>query len=268
MNYMGSKSRLAKYIVPLLQEIIDSEQIKTYIEPFCGGANVIDKIQALTKIGLDKNESLIALHKDAQNGGKNIPESITRESWEKWKKLYYECKGQLIENNVPFEDQVAVGATSFFGSFSAKGFVGSMAKNTNGRNYYLERKNNLMKQAENDEYKNIHFCAKDYQELSFNDFPEKVLFYCDPPYEGTTKYGYSFETNFDHKAYWDWIRELSKTHYVVCSEQNFPDDFEIIWVKELKRTVGIENNKASAEKLGVFKDGLAYNWLKNKVEKV
>lgn len=37
MKYMGSKSRIKKYILPILQEIIDKNNINTYVEPFCGG---------------------------------------------------------------------------------------------------------------------------------------------------------------------------------------------------------------------------------------
>lgn len=44
MKYMGSKSRIAKYIVPIIQSYIDNNNIKKYFEPFLGGANVIDKI--------------------------------------------------------------------------------------------------------------------------------------------------------------------------------------------------------------------------------
>ena len=44
MKYMGSKSRIAKYIVPIIRSYIDNNNIKRYFEPFLGGANVIDKI--------------------------------------------------------------------------------------------------------------------------------------------------------------------------------------------------------------------------------
>ena len=44
MKYMGSKSRIAKDIVPIIQKCIDDNNIETYVEPFVGGANVIDKI--------------------------------------------------------------------------------------------------------------------------------------------------------------------------------------------------------------------------------
>lgn len=53
MVYQGSKNRLTKYIVPIIQKQIDENNITTYIEPFVGGANVIDKIRCENKIGSD-----------------------------------------------------------------------------------------------------------------------------------------------------------------------------------------------------------------------
>lgn len=35
MKYMGSKSRITKYIIPVIQKYIDMNNITTYIEPFC-----------------------------------------------------------------------------------------------------------------------------------------------------------------------------------------------------------------------------------------
>ena len=46
MVYMGSKSKYAKHIVPVLQKCIDDNKATTYIECFVGGANIIDKIKA------------------------------------------------------------------------------------------------------------------------------------------------------------------------------------------------------------------------------
>lgn len=37
MKYMGSKSRIAKYIVPIIQSCIDENNITEYYEPFVGG---------------------------------------------------------------------------------------------------------------------------------------------------------------------------------------------------------------------------------------
>lgn len=62
MKYMGSKSRIAKDIVPIIQNYIDNtDTAETYWEPFVGGANIIDKIKCQYRIGSDLNKYLIAL---------------------------------------------------------------------------------------------------------------------------------------------------------------------------------------------------------------
>ena len=45
IKYLGSKSKLSKQIVPIIQECINKNKVNTYIEPFVGGANIIDKIK-------------------------------------------------------------------------------------------------------------------------------------------------------------------------------------------------------------------------------
>ena len=50
---MGSKSRISKQIVPIIQRYIQENNINIYYEPFVGGANVIDKIECNHKIGSD-----------------------------------------------------------------------------------------------------------------------------------------------------------------------------------------------------------------------
>lgn len=49
LKYMGSKSRIAKYIVPIIQEKIDKNNITTYIEPFVGAAMLLIKSDVKTK---------------------------------------------------------------------------------------------------------------------------------------------------------------------------------------------------------------------------
>ena len=61
MKYMGSKSRIAKHIVPILQKFIDDNNIHKYVEAFVGGANIIDKIICDERYGFDKIRYLIAL---------------------------------------------------------------------------------------------------------------------------------------------------------------------------------------------------------------
>ena len=67
LKYMGSKARLAKEIAPIINKLIKENNIKTYIEPFVGGANMIEHIICERKIGIDNNEFLIAMWKALPN---------------------------------------------------------------------------------------------------------------------------------------------------------------------------------------------------------
>lgn len=85
MKYMGSKARIAKDIVPILQKCIDTVHAHFYIEPFVGGANIIDKINCDFKFGCDNNPYLIALLQHIQDGGE-LPVDISRETFNDVKK--------------------------------------------------------------------------------------------------------------------------------------------------------------------------------------
>ena len=51
------------------------------------------------------------------------------------------------------------------------------------------------------------------------------------------------------------MRELSKDHVVLISEQAAPDDFEVVWEQELRRMLDVnkENNFKVTEKLFKWK---------------
>jgi DNA adenine methylase len=80
MKYMGSKSRIVDNILPIIQERLRDYNIKIYIEPFCGGCNVIDKVQCDTKIASDNHKYLIEMFKNI-NQIQNLPEFITKEHY-------------------------------------------------------------------------------------------------------------------------------------------------------------------------------------------
>lgn len=61
MKYMGSKSRVANKILPIIQQYVDASKTKIYYEPFCGGCNVIDHINAKERHASDLQPYLIAL---------------------------------------------------------------------------------------------------------------------------------------------------------------------------------------------------------------
>ena len=47
MQYVGSKGRLSKELAPIIQSYIKKDT-RGYLEPFVGGANMIDKVANLT----------------------------------------------------------------------------------------------------------------------------------------------------------------------------------------------------------------------------
>ena len=249
MVYMGSKTKYAKYIVPILQELIDKHNISTYIEPFVGGANIIDKIKCQEKFGYDKNLTLIALHCKGQTAPDDIPAHGNREWWDKAKTIYQKYKGSSEMANEM--ELWSIGAIQFFGSFNNGGFSRGFASSSAQRDYYNEAYRNFLKQTQSPLYQDIKFICEDYKNLiNFHN----CLLYCDPPYQGTKPYGYKFETNFDYNYYWDWIRKMSQNNLVVCSEQVLPDDFDIIWKTQTTRTNSTNNNFKATEKLGMYKD--------------
>ena len=76
MKYMGSKNKYSKYIVPIIQKAINDNDVNLYIEPFVGGANLIDKIDCNKRIGYDKNKYLIALLNQAKNDFKKNSKNL------------------------------------------------------------------------------------------------------------------------------------------------------------------------------------------------
>lgn len=251
MIYQGSKNKYANSIVPILQNLIDKNNIEVYIEPFVGGANIIDKINCPIKIGADKNYSLICLLQKAQNDLDEIPAHGSEELWYQAKDIYRSHEGQpSMEQEM---EGWKIGAIQFLGSYNRGGFSRGYAKPSNGHDFYNEAYLNLYKQALTPNFKNITFINTIYDKLIIDD-SKSTLIYCDPPYENTKPYGYKFETDFDYYNYWNWVREISNKHIVICSEQNFPSDFDIIWQKEVKRTMN-NKRKIAIEKLGIYNKG-------------
>lgn len=212
MKYMGSKARIAKDISPIINKLIKDNGIKVYVEPFVGGANMIQHIECDNKYGYDNNKYLIAFWQAIQKGW-NPLETVTMS-----KHLY-----QLVKAHKERYAPEIVALVGFCATYNAKwfgGYAGTVKTKINTyRNYYDEAVRNVLKQAEH--IKDVQFVDADFINLKV----ENALIYCDPPYEGTTGYHYKF----DHQTYWEWVRKMSEKNIVVCSEYSAPSDFECIW---------------------------------------
>ncbi len=240
MKYMGSKARFAKHILPIVLE--GRTDAQTYVEPFAGGMNMIDKVD-----------------------GKRIANDIHTELIEMWKALvcdnwkpphYTKEQYQQIRTDKKSYEPHIIGWVGFACSYSGKyfgGYAGDYPESRrlkNGKlpNYQSEAINSTAKQVP--KLKGVEFTNKNYWEL---EIPPNSVIYCDPPYQNTTKYHH----RFNHSFFWDWCREQSKQgHKVYISEYNAPDDFVCVWQKETNSQLSANGstggNKISTERLFVY----------------
>ena len=232
MKYMGSKSRITKYIIPIIQSEIDKSGYD-YWEPFCGGCNVIDKIIASKRFASDIHPQLIAMWQKLQEDTSWIPESVS-----------YEQYSDVRSYPEKYPDWY-VGWVGFIASYNGRYFDGGYAKTIVSktgveRNYYDEAKRNILKQLPL--LSDVKFINCDYKDRH----PQNLVIYCDPPYQDTKKYSTG---NFDHNLFWDTMRLWSEDNIVLISEENAPEDFRCIWQQEITRTQDNRKRSVSIEKL-------------------
>jgi DNA adenine methylase len=79
MKYMGSKARIAKHILPIMLK--NRKEGQWWVEPFVGGANMIDKVDG-NRLGADYNFFLIEALKMIRDCPQRIPELITEDMYE------------------------------------------------------------------------------------------------------------------------------------------------------------------------------------------
>ncbi len=205
MQYFGGKQRIAKYIVPILQNCMNGR--KCFFEPFVGGANIVSKITG-NRVASDANKYLIALYQALQQGWVP-PDTVTEED-------YHRAK------NGDYSDYLRA-FIGFGCSFAGKWF-GGYARGNESRNYALNAKNSLLQKL-----KGLHGVV--FLHRGFSTFkPEDCLIYCDPPYIGSTKYGGI--DDFDHQLFWQTVQQWSVNNTVFVSEYESPLDCEIVWQKD------------------------------------
>jgi len=223
MKYMGSKNRIAKHILPIM--LAERRPNQVWVEPFVGGANMIDKVDGV-RIGSDLNEYVIALLQEMTNETFTSP-SITAEDY------------QLIKDNKDRYPKWLVGYAGTQLSFGATWF-GSYCKDKKGvRNYSEEAMRNVDKQAKN--LKGVNFVHCSYNEL---EIPPQSLIYCDPPYD-TKATKFKYKDAFNHGNFWQWCRDIAKAgHTVFISEYNAPSDFRCVWEKKIAQRM---NNNVETE---------------------
>lgn len=232
MKYMGSKNRIAKHILPIMLK--DRKEGQYWVEPFVGGANMVDKVDG-NRIGADFNPYLIEALKLIRDNPESIPEVITESE-------YKSAQAEKPLTGI-------VGFIGFAMSFGGKWFggyrrdkAGTQGCIENMKTQTRRSRNSAIKQSEL--IKSVDLVHSSYADL---EIPSDSIIYCDPPYEGTTGY----KDKFNHAEFWQWCRDKAKEgHTVFVSEYNAPDDFECIWQQELNVSVAKDGkHKKAVEKL-------------------
>ncbi|WVH13960.1 hypothetical protein CASP1_00037 [Alcaligenes phage CASP1] len=223
MIYMGSKNRIAKYLLPIMLIEAKKHGITTWVEPFVGGGNIIDKVPPeFTRIGYDLNDHVVHAMIDIRDNLGLLPESISEEK-------YKEYKGRIPESITSW--------VRFVASFGAKFDAGYARRKGSDEYTFVGRgKRNAIKQSP--KIQNVDFICENYINLDF----ENCLIYCDPPYQGTSGYKTG---EFDHDLFFNWCRKQAKKNIVFVSEYSAPEDFKEVWRGEIKTNFASSRKSAT-----------------------
>lgn len=87
MKYMGSKNRIAKHILPIMLKEMEEKGYTTWVEPFVGGCNMIDKVpDKYKRIGADLNEHTIAAMLCIRDFPDKTPDNVSEEYYRQLKR--------------------------------------------------------------------------------------------------------------------------------------------------------------------------------------
>lgn len=218
---MGSKNRIAKHLLPIMLAECEKHGITKWVEPFVGGANMIDKVPpSYERFGYDLNPHTIAALIGIRDHVSEFPCEVGEDFYKSIKKT----EPHPINSWVRFEC-----------SFGAK-LDNGYARNSAGANYAQMGLNLAIKQSP--KIQNVQFICDSYENLDFTN----TLIYCDPPYQGTSRYKTGA---FDHDKFFEWCRQQAKSNIVFVSEYNAPDDFECVWQGEIKTNFASQRKTAT-----------------------
>lgn len=223
MVYMGGKSRLAKYYLPIM--LASRKENQLYVEPFAGGMNMIDKVDG-RRWANDNNIYLMAMWRELRRG---------------WNPPYYtkEQYNDIRDNKAKYPLH-EVGYVGFNCSFKGKFFNGyaGYVKHVD-RDYQLEKLRNIQKQLPL--LQDVTFTSFDYYTMQISD----SIVYCDPPYANTTEY----KDIFDSKLFFEWARNISifRNNTVFISEYSAPEDFECVYDVKIKSSLAAVNGFGSTQ---------------------
>lgn len=209
LNYTGGKSKLLPQIYPFFPS-----EIRTFVDLFCGGANVGINIHANHIIYNDSNQYLIGLYKvfnkyDFETIKSQVEKIISKYGLSDSTKngySFYGCEsgtGLGTYNKEPylrlrkaFNDKTQKDDSYYFYLFTLIVYCFNNQIRFNGkgefnlsvgkRDFNSNIKENLKRFVEALHKQDSEFLTRDFREISVNELQTGDFVYCDPPYLITT----------------------------------------------------------------------------------
>ena len=240
MVYMGSKNRIAKYLLPFLTKYLTLD--RWYVEPLAGGMNIMDKVNHPKRLASDANNYLIAMWRWLVEKDYDFPKGLTKENYSYYRDLFNQ---RGFNNDGTTLDEAMIGWVGFMSCVNGRFYDGGYCSCQQKRDYVKEHINNII--AQKDRLKNVVFKCGSYDKI---DIPENSVIYCDPPYKSTQTYKVS--NIFDYDRFWQWCRDKTvQGNDVLISEYQAPKDFIPIWQMVLTNSIHQTNTYKPIENLFV-----------------
>lgn len=258
MNYQGSKQGIVEFILPHIEhELIGRSH---YVEPFVGGANVIEHIDSrCNRCGYDKNPQLIMLYHHLQNEvtyderlGYVFPDGMFPDIT---KEQYHHIRSH--QKDYPMWLCGYVGVCCAFNTTWWQGYA-PIDKQLLNRASLVRQFTSTYSEG----LRGVRFGVGSFEDVVYPDDLSDYVFYCDPPYAGS-RGSYGSRTcgdfKFDYELFYSWCRDLVKRGAVVfVSAYSMPEDFRCVWSQVVingcsrtrKATTGVERSIEKLFRLG------------------
>ena len=227
MQYVGGKARIAAQIVQAI--IADGAPTEMWWEPFVGGGNVMEYAAPLFDrcAGSDAHPDLILMWQAAVAGWR--PPEVTRE-------MYQELRYA--------EPSALRGFVGFGAAFGGKWFGGYGASLDRGELWRASART-LDRQAGVFQREGVGFLRAEFGAC---EPPPGSTVYCDPPYQGTTKY----TDGLDYSLFYSLCIKWAETCRVYVSGYGVPAGVPVteVWSRDKRVSLKAgDNGRVATEHL-------------------